>query len=154
MIAEFGSFALILALALALAQAGFSIFARVKDSSALRGAGEGAAAAAFVAVAVAFGWVLGAFVPSDFSVMNVAQTSHPEKPLLYKVTGVWGSHEGSMMLWCLALTGYGCVVALTGRTLPARLKSVVVATQGLLGAMFLAYTVFASNPFLRLATPP
>jgi cytochrome c-type biogenesis protein CcmF len=154
MIAEFGSFALVLALALSLAQAGFSIFARQRDSAALRGAGEGAAAAAFIGVAIAFGSLMWAFVHSDFSVMNVAQNSHTEKPLLYKVTGVWGSHEGSMMLWCLALTGYGAVVALTGRTLPARMKSVVVATQGLLGAAFLAYTVFASNPFLRLANPP
>ncbi|MDB5452124.1 MAG: cycK, partial [Caulobacteraceae bacterium] len=94
------------------------------------------------------------FNRSDFSVMNVAQNSHTEKPLLYKVTGVWGSHEGSMMLWCLALTGYGAVVALTGKTLPARMKSVVVASQGVLGALFLAYTVFASNPFLRIADPP
>jgi cytochrome c-type biogenesis protein CcmF len=103
---------------------------------------------------VAFFSLMWAFVHSDFSVMNVAQNSHTEKPLLYKVTGVWGSHEGSMMLWCLALTGYGAVVALTGKGLPARMKSVVVASQGVLGAMFLAYTVFASNPFLRIANPP
>ncbi|HET9159492.1 MAG TPA: heme lyase CcmF/NrfE family subunit [Caulobacteraceae bacterium] len=154
MIAELGSFALVLALALALAQSAFSVFARLRDSSALRGAGEGAAAAAFVATAIAFGALMWAFVHSDFSVMNVAQNSHTSKPLLYKITGVWGSHEGSMMLWCLALTGYGALVAVTGRTLPARMKSVVVASQGLLGAAFLAYTVFASNPFLRLADPP
>src|SRR5436190_2488440 len=154
MIAELGSFALILALALAVAQVGFSVAARVRGSAALRGAGEGAAGAAFLCVAVAFFALMTGFLTSDFSVMNVAQNSHTEKPLLYKITGVWGSHEGSMMLWCLALTGYGALVALTGNSLPARMKSVVVASQGALGALFLAYTVFASNPFLRIGDPP
>jgi len=154
MIAEIGAFALTLALAFAIAQTALSAAGRVRRSTVLAAAGEGAALVSFIGVALAFACLVYAFVTSDFSVANVAQNSHTEKPLLYKVTGVWGSHEGSMMLWCLALTGYGCVVALTGRTLPARMKSVVVATQGVLGALFLAYTVFASNPFLRLATPP
>lgn len=154
MIAELGSFALILALAMSLAQAGFSVAGRIKGSAALRGAGEGAAAGAFIGVAIAFAALMTAFVTSDFSVMNVAQNSHTAKPMLYKVTGVWGSHEGSMLLWCLALTGYGAAVALTGRNLPGRLKAVVVASQGVLGGLFLAYTVFASNPFMRIAMPP
>ncbi|CAN5338597.1 heme lyase CcmF/NrfE family subunit [soil metagenome] len=154
MIAELGSFALVLALAFSLAQAGLSFAGRMRNSSALRGAGEGAAAAAFLCLLVAFGTMMAEFIRSDFSVMNVAQNSHTEKPLLYKIAGVWGSHEGSMLLWCLALTGYGCAVALTGKGLPARLKAVVVATQGALGSLFLAYTVFASNPFLRLDSPP
>jgi cytochrome c-type biogenesis protein CcmF len=95
-----------------------------------------------------------AFVTSDFSVANVAQNSHSAKPLFYKITGVWGSHEGSMLLWCLALTGYGAVMALVAGGLPARLKSSAVAVQGGLGVLFLGYTVFASNPLMRLANPP
>ncbi|MDR3513227.1 MAG: heme lyase CcmF/NrfE family subunit [Caulobacteraceae bacterium] len=154
MTAELGSFALVLALVLSLAQAGFSIAGRVRGSAVLAGAGEGAAAGAFLGVAFAFAALMIAFVTSDFSVANVAENSHTAKPLLYKIAGVWGSHDGSMLLWCLALTGFGAVIALGGGGLPARLKATAVATQGVLGALFLAYAVFASNPLLRLANPP
>ena len=154
MIAELGAFALMLALVMSAAQTGLSIAGRLRGSPVLAAAGEGAAAAAFIGVALAFAALVYAFVTSDFSVTNVAANSHTTKPLLYKVAGVWGSHEGSMLLWCLALTGYGAAVALVGRGLPAKLKASAVATQGLLGVLFLAYTVFASNPLTRDAHPP
>ena len=154
MTAELGSFALILALVLSLAQACLSITGRIRGSAALTGAGEGAAAGAFLAVACAFTALMIAFVTSDFSVVNVAENSHTAKPLLYKIAGVWGNHDGSMVLWCLALTGFGAVIALGGDGLPTRLKANAVASQGVLGAMFLAYTVFASNPLLRVLHPP
>jgi cytochrome c-type biogenesis protein CcmF len=154
MIAELGAFALTLALAFAIAQLALSVMARVRRSTVLAAAGEGAALASFAGVAIAFGCLIHAFVTSDFSVMNVAANSHTEKPLLYKVAGAWGSHEGSMLLWCLALTGYGAAAATLGRGLPRGLKSLMVATQGGLGTVFLAYTVFASNPLARLVTPP
>jgi cytochrome c-type biogenesis protein CcmF len=153
-IAEFGSFALALALALSLAQAALSAAGRIGRSSTLAGAGEGAAAGAFLSVAFAFAALMTAFVTSDFSVANVAANSHTMKPLLYKITGVWGSHEGSMLLWCLWLTGYGAAVALFGGGLPARLKATALAAQGALGVLFVGYTVFASNPLMRLAHPP
>ncbi|MBC6980955.1 heme lyase CcmF/NrfE family subunit [Caulobacter sp. 17J80-11] len=154
MIAELGAFALLLALCLSAAQAGLSAAGRGLNSPLLRGAGEGAAAAAFGAVAIAFAALTVAFVTSDFSVANVAANSHTDKPLLYKVAGVWGSHEGSLLLWCLCLTGFGAAVALLGRGLPAGLKSLTVASQGALGVLFLAFAVFASNPFLRLDPAP
>jgi cytochrome c-type biogenesis protein CcmF len=154
MIAEAGAFALTLALALSIAQVALSVAGRVRRSAPLAGAGEGAALAAFLAVAVAFAALMHAFVVSDFSVANVAQNSHSAKPLLYRVAGTWGSHEGSMLLWCLALTGFGAAVAGLGRDLPRGLRAMTVATQGLLGTVFLAYTVFASNPLARLLTPP
>jgi cytochrome c-type biogenesis protein CcmF len=154
MIAELGTFAFALALALSIAQSGLSIAARVKGSAPLRGAGEGAAAGAFLAILLAFACLLTVFIRSDFSVMNVAQHSHTAKPLLYKIAGSWGSHEGSMALWCLALTAFGAVVALTGRNLPWKLKTLTVATQGWLGVLFIAYTLFASNPFARVPNPP
>ncbi len=154
MTAELGSFALILALVLSLAQAGFSVAGCVRRSSVLAGAGEGAAGGAFLCVAFAFGALMWAFVTSDFSVVNVAENSHTAKPMLYKIAGVWGNHDGSMLLWCLALTGFGAVIALRGDGLPARLKASAVACQGVLGALFIAYSVFASNPLLRLANPP
>ena len=154
MIAELGAFALILSLALSGLQVGLSVLARIRRDAALRGAGEGAAAGAFLAMATAFGALMFAFVTSDFSVANVAANSHTDKPLLYKVAGVWGSHEGSMLLWCLALTGFGAAVALAGRNLPAGLKALTLATQGALGLLFIGYTALASNPFVRLADPP
>jgi cytochrome c-type biogenesis protein CcmF len=154
MIAELGSFALILGLAFAIAQTGLSAAARIRRSSVLAAAGEGAALASFAGVAIAFACLIHAFVTSDFSVANVAANSHTEKPLLYKVAGAWGSHEGSILLWCFILTGYGAAAATLGRGLPQGLKALMVATQGALGTVFLAYTVFASNPLLRIATPP
>ena len=154
MIVEFGSFALVLAFCLSLAQAGLSGIGRWRRSSILAGAGEGAALAAFLAVALAFAALMHAFITSDFSVANVAANSHTEKPLLYKIAGTWGSHEGSMLLWCLALTGFGSAIAGFGRNLPKGLKSLGVMTQGVLGTVFLGYTVLASNPFVRLARIP
>ena len=154
MFVEIGSFALILALAFSIAQLILSATARVRRSTTLAAAGEGAAVAAFLGVATAFAVLMHAFVVSDFSVANVAANSHTEKPLLYKVAGTWGSHEGSILLWCLALTGYGAAAALLSRSLPRGLRALMVATQGGLGAVFLAYTVFASNPLARVGVPP
>ncbi|WP_309645904.1 heme lyase CcmF/NrfE family subunit, partial [Phenylobacterium sp.] len=154
MIVEIGAFSLALALALSFAQALLAGAARVKRSQVLAGAGEGAALAGFAGLAVAFMALMYAFVTSDFSVANVAANSHSDKPLLYRIAGTWGSHEGSMLLWCLALTGCGAAVAGLGRGLPSGLKSLTLAAQGVLGVVFLAYTVFASNPFARLPAPP
>jgi cytochrome c-type biogenesis protein CcmF len=154
MIAEIGSFALALALALSVVQVALSAAARVRRSASLAGGGEGAGLAAFAALVVAFTALLHAFVTSDFSLANIAANSHSEKPLLYRVAASWGSHEGSMLLWCLALTGFGAAAAGLGRNLPRGLRALTVATQGLIGVVFLAYTVFASNPFARLLEAP
>ncbi|PIB96140.1 heme lyase CcmF/NrfE family subunit [Caulobacter sp. X] len=154
MITELGAFALVLALMLSLAQTGLSAVGGARRSVVLAGAGRGAAVAVFVAVAVAFACLIHAFVVSDFSVANVAANSHTAKPMLYKVAGAWGSHEGSMLLWCLVLTGYGAAMAFFGDSLPPRLRSYAIAIQGALGVLFLAYTVFASNPMERLLDVP
>jgi cytochrome c-type biogenesis protein CcmF len=153
MIAELGQFALILALTLSLAQAGLSFAGRARRDATLTGAGEGAALGAFIAIAIGYGALIHAFVTSDFSVVNVAENSHTEKPLIYKIAGAWGSHEGSILLWCSMLTAYGSAVALS-KGLPWGLKSLTVAVQGCLGSLFIGYMVFASNPLLRLAMPP
>ena len=154
MIVETGAFALVLALVLSALQMVVSAAARARRSPLLAAVGEGAALGAFAGIAVSFAALVYAFVVSDFSVANVAANSHSEKPLLYRIGGAWGSHEGSMLLWCLALTGYGALLAGFGRGLSPALKAVAVAVQGALGLVFLAYTVFASNPFTRLAAPP
>ncbi|MBS0295450.1 MAG: heme lyase CcmF/NrfE family subunit [Proteobacteria bacterium] len=154
MTAELGAFSLVLALVFSLAQAVLSAAGRVTGAQAFRRAGEGAALAAFLAVAAAFLALTAAFVSSDFSIAYVANNSHTDKPLIYKIAGVWGGHEGSLLLWCLALTGYGAAVALFGERLPRNLKSLTVASQGVLGVLFIGFAVFASNAFLRLPTPP
>ena len=154
MIAELGSFCLMLALALSLAQVGLSAAGRVRRSPALQGAGEGAGIGAFLMVAIAFASLMSAFIRSDFSVLNVAENSHTAQPLVYKISATWGSHEGSILLWNLIVTGFGALVILFGRHLPRNLKSTTVAVQGSVGALFIGYTVFASSPFLRLANPP
>jgi len=152
MIAEVGSFALVLAFCASLAQAGLSFAGRARRDATLTGGGEGAALAAFAAIAIGYGVLIWAFVTSDFSVANVAQNSHTEKPLIYKIAGAWGSHEGSILLWCFMLTGYGAAIALA-RALPWGLKALAVGVQGCLGALFIGYMVFASNPLLRIADP-
>jgi cytochrome c-type biogenesis protein CcmF len=154
MIAELGAFALSLALVLSLVQAGLSAFGGARRVRALAGAGEGAAVGAFVAALLAFAALIHAFVTSDFSVANAAANSHTDKPLMYKIAGAWGSHEGSMMLWCTVLTAYGAAVAVFGRHLPLRLKAYVLAVQGALGVLFLGYTALASNPLARLVEAP
>ena len=154
MISEFGAFCLALALALSICQFALAAVGRARRSPVLAAAGAGASLAALAAVIVAFAALMHGFVTSDFSIANVAANSHTEKPLLYRIAATWGSHEGSMLLWCLALTGFGAAFALFGRALPAGLRSAAISCQGLLGTVFLAYTVFASNPFARLVDVP
>jgi cytochrome c-type biogenesis protein CcmF len=152
-IVELGAFALILALALSALQTGMAVAGRLRRSPVLAGAAEGAALAGAGAVAVAFIALVWAFAVSDFSVANVAANSHTDKPMLYKISAAWGSHEGSLLLWCLVLTGFGAILS-RARGLPFGLKTSAVATQGLLGVMFLAFAAFTSNPFDRLNPAP
>ena len=154
MIVELGAFALVLALALSLGQVGLSVAGRVRHDATLRGAGEGAALAAALAMVLAFGALMSAFVTSDFSVVNVAANSNIDQPLFYRVTATWGSHEGSMLLWDLALTLTGAAIALFGANLPVGLKASALACQGALGVAFIGYTAFASSPFVRSGLTP
>ena len=153
MIAELGAFALSLALALSILQTALSTAGRARRSPVLAGAAQGAALAAAGAVALSFAALIYAFVVSDFSVSNVAANSHTDKPMLYKVAGAWGSHEGSLLLWCLVLTVFGGALA-RARGLPFGLKASAVAVQGALGSLFLAFAVFTSSPFTRLDPAP
>ena len=122
MIAELGAFALALALTLAGLQTAMSAAGRLRHSPVLAGAAQGAAIACAAAVALAFAALIFAFTTSDFSVSNVAANSHTDKPMLYKVAGAWGSHEGSLVLWCLVMTVFGAALA-RARGLPFGLKA-------------------------------
>src|SRR3954470_24534834 len=106
-----------------------------------------------VFVGLAFVTLVYAFVTSDFSVALVAEHSHPPKPLVYKISGVWGNHEGSMLLWVLVLALYAALVAVLQRG-GERLTSGALGVQGLLAAAFILFILFTSNPFLRLDPAP
>lgn len=154
MIVEFGHFALILALMVALVQTIVPLVGAHKRWSGWMAVAEPAAVAQFILVAVSFGALTYAFVTSDFSLSLVMQNSHSLKPMLYKISGVWGNHEGSMLLWVLIVALFGAMAAWFGGNLPPTLKARVLAVQGAIGVAFLAFSIFTSNPFLRLAQPP
>ena len=150
---ELGHFALILAFAIAAVSAagGLWLWRRGERLAAVLAQG---AILQFVLVAVAFLALIQAFIASDFSLALAANNSHSLKPLIFKISGVWGNHEGSMVLWILILVLFGALVAAFGRRLPADLSNLVLATQSLLTAAFSGFTLFTSNPFQRLAQPP
>ena len=154
MIVEAGHFALILALALALAQTAIPFWGARSGDSSLMGVGVSAAIGQFVFVGIAFAALAAAHLDSDFSVLNVAENSHSQMPTIYKFSGIWGNHEGSMLLWSLILATFGALVAVTGRALPERLRADALAVQGLIGAAFLAFILATSNPFERLTPAP
>ncbi len=154
MIAEIGHYAVVLAFMLSIAQGILPLVGAQRNDTALMGVAAPAAYGQFVFVLIAFCALTYAYVVSDFSVALVAQTSHTLKPMLYKVSGVWGNHEGSMLLWILILALFGFMVARFGRNLPAGLRARVLGIQGLIGVGFLAFLLFTSNPFLRLDPAP
>jgi cytochrome c-type biogenesis protein CcmF len=154
MIVEIGHFALILAVAVAALQSIVPLIGARRGDVALMSAGATAALLQFVLVAVAFAVLTLAYVNSDFSVVNVYENSHSQKPLLYRITGVWGNHEGSMLLWILILALFGAAVALLGRGMPDRLRANVLAVQSMVALAFLLFTVLTSNPFGRLVPVP
>ncbi|ARJ66719.1 heme lyase CcmF/NrfE family subunit [Magnetospirillum sp. ME-1] len=154
MIAEIGHFALVLALCVALVQAIVPLMGARRGNTAWMNVAGSAATLQFLFIAIAFGALTNAYVTSDFSLMNVAQNSHTDKPMLYKVAGVWGNHEGSLLLWITILALFGFAVTLFGRNLPPGLKSRALAVQAMIAVGFLAFILLTSNPFARLEPPP
>ena len=154
MIIELGHFALILAFAVAIVQAIIPLIGAHKRWPGWMAVAVPAANAQFFLTAFAFAALTYAFVTSDFSLRLVVQNSHTAKPMLYKVAGVWGNHEGSMLLWVLILTLFGACAAWFGSNLPPSLRARVLAVQSSIGAAFLGFLLFTSNPFVRLQNPP
>ena len=154
MIAEIGLFSLILALFVAAVQATVPMIGAARGDAAWMKIDRPAAFAQFLMVAVSFGCLMWAHVSSDFTVLNVVQSSHTDKPLLYKITGVWGNHEGSMMLWTLILVIYGLAVSIFGRDLPPGLRARALAVQGMIGFAFILFILLTSNPFTRVDPAP
>jgi cytochrome c-type biogenesis protein CcmF len=151
---ELGQISVILALMLALAQAVVPLSGAARGDRAWMRAGATLATGQLLFVVFAFAMLCYGFLNSDFSIRIIAENSHSLQPTLFKFAGAWGNHEGSMLLWVMILAIFGGSVAIFGNGLPATLKARVLAVQGMIGAAFLAFIVFTSNPFDRLNPAP
>ncbi len=154
MIPELGHFALALGVVLAFAQAGIGIYGAHRRDARLMAAAPAMAVGQLLALSAAAACLVYASASDDFSVLNVAENSSSLKPLLYKITGTWGNHEGSILLWGLILAICGGSVAVFGRTLPSALRSRVIGVLGGTSAGFLLFALTTSNPFARLFPAP
>jgi cytochrome c-type biogenesis protein CcmF len=153
-IAETGHYALVLALGLALIQSIVPLLGARWRDPALMTVARSTALAQLVFVLISFAALVTLHVISDFSVANVFENSHSLKPLIYKITGVWGNHEGSMLLWVSILALFGGLVAAFGSNLPLSLRTHVLSVQAWVAAAFYLFILTTSNPFLRIPNPP
>jgi cytochrome c-type biogenesis protein CcmF len=153
-IAEGGHYALVLAFGLALIQSTLPMMGARWRDLALMNVARSTAVAQLAFVAISFAALTALHVSSDFSVVNVFENSHSMKPLIYKITGVWGNHEGSMLLWVFILALFGGLVAIFGNNLPTSLRAHVLAVQAWIAGAFYLFILTTSNPFLRIADPP
>jgi cytochrome c-type biogenesis protein CcmF len=154
MIVELGHFALILAFAVAIVQTIVPLVGAHYRWTGWMAVANPAATVQVLLVAFSFAALTYAFVASDFSLRLVVLNSHTDKPLLYKISGVWGNHEGSLLLWVLILALFGAAAAWFGQQLPDTLRARVLGVQASVGVAFYAFILFTSNPFARLAVPP
>ena len=155
MIVELGHFALILALFVSLMQAVIPLVGAQRGRMAWMATAQPCAVVTLGLIALAMGALTHAYVTSDFSVVNVFQNSHTDKPLLYRISGVWGNHEGSMILWLLMLAVCSAAVAVFGTNLPPALKARALSVQAMVMTGFLLFVLITSNPFQRaLPAPP
>ncbi|MDQ4136157.1 MAG: heme lyase CcmF/NrfE family subunit [Pseudomonadota bacterium] len=154
MLVEAGHFALALALGLSLIQFAVPLWGTRTNDPVLMGVAPPVALAVLACIGFAFAALTMAYATSDFSVLNVVQNSHSTKPFIYKLTGVWGNHEGSMLLWVLILALFGGVVAVARNSVPPRLRANTLAVQASITVAFLAFLLTTSNPFTRLIPAP
>jgi cytochrome c-type biogenesis protein CcmF len=154
MTAELGHFALILALMVGLVQAALPMYGAARSIPAYMAVARPAAFTQCALVVFAFGALMSLYITSDFSVVNVVNNSHTAKPLLYKISGVWGNHEGSLLLWVLILTLFGSAVALFGDNLPPALRARALSVQAMIAVGFYLFMLLTSNPFQRVFPAP
>ncbi|MBX9726387.1 MAG: cytochrome c biogenesis protein CcsA, partial [Rickettsiales bacterium] len=153
MIPELGQYCLILALLASLVQAGVPLLQRLNRPYDLLHLTKATATLMLLLVSASFAALIYAYVVSDFSVLTVVLNSHSSKPLLYKIVGAWGNHEGSMLLWMWVLAACGFLVAYL-HARDRELQAYTLAILGLLSAGILAFILFTSNPFLRVFPAP
>jgi cytochrome c-type biogenesis protein CcmF len=154
MIPELGHFSLIIAFAIAILLSVVPLIGAAKNDAAIMAFARPAALAQLLFVGLAYAALTHAFIVHDFSVLYVSRHSNLVQPLLYRISGVWGSHEGSLLLWSLILCLWTTAVAVYSRSLPEVLVARVLAVMGMISVGFLAFMLFTSNPFERLFPAP
>ena len=154
MIPELGHFALILALCLALVQATFPLIGSLNRTPSWVALARPLAWGQFAFLALSFAALVQAFLGNDFSVLYVAQHGNTQLPLMYKISAVWGAHEGSLLLWSLILAGWMVAVAMFSRNLPQEMVARVLSVMGMVSIGFLSFMLFTSNPFDRVFPAP
>jgi cytochrome c-type biogenesis protein CcmF len=154
MIPELGSFALIIAFVIAILQSTIPLIGAHRNDVAMISVARPAALAQLLFVGIAYAALTHAFIVHDFSVLYVSQHSNLLQPLLYRISGVWGSHEGSLLLWTLILAIWTAAVAVYSRSLPSVLMARVIAVMGMISIGFLAFMILTSNPFERIFPAP
>ena len=150
---ELGHFSLTLAFGISILTGITGIIGSWKQDSRIISLSCGSTIILFLLILLAFMSLMNAYIVSDFSVTNVILNSHSEKPLLYRISGVWSNHEGSLLLWVLILTFYSFCILVFSNELPSKLLSRVLAIQSLISAGFIGFILFTSNPFLRTFPP-
>ena len=150
MIAELGHFSLIIALLMALVQGVLPLAGAHTGRSAWTALARPAARGQFLFVLLAYACLTQVFIANDFSVLLAARHSNSSLPLVYRITAVWGNHEGSILLWSLILAGWTLAVSIFSRQLDDTMLARVLGVMGLVSCGFLLFTLFTSNPFERL----
>ena len=150
MIPELGQFAIALALVSALVQSVLPILGASRNNPLWMRTGTATSLAQAVLILFAFAALMRSYIVSDFTVLNVVQNSHSLKPMIYKIAGTWGNHEGSLLLCVLILALFGAGVALFGRNIPNGLKARTLSVQAWISVGFLSFMIFTSNPFERV----
>lgn len=154
MVSELGTFCLALALAVSIAQGVVPLLGARRNNPAWMAVARPAAYIQWVLVAISYGLLTYAFLTHDYSIAYVANNSNNAQPLIYRISGVWGAHEGSLLLWILIYASWTALVSRFSRGIPRDMVARVVGVLGLVGIGFLSFTLFTSNPFERLATIP
>lgn len=152
MIPELGHFTLILAFLVAAIQGTLPLLGLMRGEASWLAIAKPAARLQCSLITAAFLALTYAHVTNDFTVLNVVEHSHSLKPMLYKIAGVWGNHEGSFLLWVLILAGFGA--AISWRMDETPLQKMALAIQGLIGCGFIGFILLTSNPFMRIYPPP
>jgi len=150
MIPEIGHFALIIALCMALVLGTLPLIGAARGIPRWMALARPVAQGIFVFVVIAYGSLTYAFITNDFSVLYTAEHSNSALPLIYRIAGVWGGHEGSLLLWILMLSIWMLAVTVFSRHLPEEMVARVLGVMGLVAVGFLSFILFTSDPFTRL----
>ena len=150
MIPEIGHFALVLAFAVSICLAAFPLYGYFTRQHGFLATAKPLALLQGLALAVSFGVLMYGFLAHDFTIKYVADNSNLDLPWHFRMSAVWGAHEGSLLLWVLILSLWGVAVALFSRGIPDHMAALVLAVMGIIGVGFLAFMLFTSNPFVRI----